>query len=120
MINLMNILDIRRKLGRTEWQAPIQIVPGQWSFKSNVSGSIIVYVAPYPMDDGEEVEWVHASISRRDYMPTYEDLVMLYKAVFNDGWAYQIFAPSDRHINIHNYALHLYGRLDGKNIHPDF
>jgi hypothetical protein len=117
-----DLLNIRKVLGRNEWGPPKKSTLGQWYFKSNVSGSVIVSSAPYPTlgNDSEDwVEWVHASISR-DTMPTYEDLKLLHKAVFKDKWAYQIFAPESRHINIHEHALHLFGRFDGLPQIPDF
>ena len=40
--------------------------------------------------------------------------------MFPEGWAYQVFAPPWAHINIHPNALHLWGRLDGANVLPDF
>ena len=40
--------------------------------------------------------------------------------VFAPGFAYQVFAPPTRHVNIHEHALHLWGRVDGKSITPDF
>lgn len=82
------------------------------------SGSrVIVSVARF--EDG--VEWAHASISRRAELPAYEDLVTLHRAVWGEeGWAFQVFAPPSAHVNIHPYALHLWGRLDGQRVHPDF
>lgn len=68
----------------------------------------------------KDIEWIHASISRRNCMPTYEDLSMMHKAVFTDGFSYQVFAPPSKHINIHKYALHLWGRVDGQPQVPDF
>lgn len=53
-------------------------------------------------------------------MPTYDDLCLLHRAVFKDGYAYQVFAPPSRHVNIHQYALHLWGRSDGKPVLPEF
>lgn len=121
MINSFSPLDIRKKLGRNIWGPPREIVIGQWAFRTTTGSVIIVSEAPYPVSDKEpEVDFIHASISHLNRMPTYEDLVMLHKAVFEDRWAYQIFAPPDRHINIHSYALHLWGRADGKMLHPDF
>ena len=66
------------------------------------------------------VEWVHASISRPVNIPSYADLVMLHAAVFAEGWAYQVFAPPSVHVNIQARALHLFGRLDGCPVLPDF
>lgn len=68
--------------------------------------------------DGQE--WVHASMSRVGEMPTYDDLVLLHRAVFGEGWAYQVFAPAEHHVNIHAFALHLWGRADGKPTMPNF
>jgi hypothetical protein len=31
-----------------------------------------------------------------------------------------VFAPPTDHVNIHEYALHLFGRLDGTPALPDF
>ena len=66
------------------------------------------------------VDWVHASISNTARMPSYADLKRMHLAVFGNGWAYQVFAPPSDHINLHEYCLHLFGRLDGKSALPDF
>lgn len=87
----IDALRIRRTLGRSIW-AP-----------------------PQPYD-----EWVHASVSRPDRMPDYDDLKLVHGAVFGAGWAYQVFTPPADHINIHEYCLHLFGRLDGAAALPDF
>jgi hypothetical protein len=80
-------------------------------------GSLIVTQAE--QDDGEE--WLHASIAWRHNMPTYDDLTMLHRAVFGRRrWAYQVFTPDTEHVNIHRYALHLWGRADGARVLPDF
>jgi len=53
-------------------------------------------------------------------MPSYNDLAMLHAAVFESGWAYQVFVPPGEHVNLHDFALHLFGRLDGAPVLPDF
>lgn len=80
-----------------------------------LEGSVILTCSPAEGDD-----WVHASVAWRDRMPSYADLKWLHAAVFEDGWAYQVFAPPSDHVNIHEHALHLFGRLDGKPALPDF
>lgn len=65
-------------------------------------------------------DWIHASISRPDRMPDYTDLQLLHKAVFGDGWAYQVFAPPAEHVNHYETCLHLFGRVDGAAALPDF
>lgn len=67
--------------------------------------------------DGEE--WIHASIAGPT-MPSYDDLTRLHRAVFGDGYAYQVFAPASDHVNIHEHAVHLWGRADGARVTPDF
>jgi hypothetical protein len=71
--------------------------------------------------DHDGVEWLHASLAREDRMPDYADLTVLKAAVFGDKReAYQIFPPADRHISIHDRALHLWGKADGSRVLPDF
>lgn len=113
----VSALDIRKKLGRETWSAPRAFGPDGWLFVStDISRSVIVSSFEH---NGEE--WVHASIARHDKtMPSYDELAMLHQVVFGDGWAYQVFAPPAKHVNIHEYALHLWGRLDGAPALPDF
>lgn len=112
----LNPLDIRRRLGRTEWAPPLSFGPDGWGFQHRtVHGSILVTAAEH-----EGANWVHASIAWQDHTPSYDDLKVLHGAVFGDGWAYQVFAPPTDHVNIHQHALHLFGRIDGKPALPDF
>jgi hypothetical protein len=111
----IDALAIRRRLG-TGWRRPEQFGIDGWLF-DHVGGARRVIVTCAPHDDGHE--WVHASISAAA-MPTYDDLVMMHAAVFGDAWAYQVFAPAAEHVNIHERALHLFGRLDGAPVLPDF
>lgn len=112
----VNALKMRRVLGRGNWSTPTPFGPDGWKTVAlDGSASVIVSVSDHGPD-----EWIHASIARIDRMPTYEDLKLLHAAVFGDRWAYQVFAPPSDHVNIHPYALHLRGRLDGSPALPDF
>ena len=65
-------------------------------------------------------EWIHASIAWADHMPEYEDLTSLKEAVFGpEREAYQVFPPASRHVSIHDFALHLWGRADGSGVLPE-
>lgn len=112
-----NALAIRGVLGRADWSPPQPHGPDGWSWTARTADSRVIASCDL-CGDGEE--WIHASISHRDRMPTHDDLKLLHRAVFGDGWAYQVFAPLTEHINIHPFALHLFGRLDGKPALPDF
>ncbi len=115
----LNALAIRRGLRRIgAYAAPERHGPDGWYFVSMPSGQGSVIVTCSDHDDG--TEWVHASISWADRMPTYLELSILHDSVWPDGYAYQVFAPPSAHINIHPYALHLWGRLDGARVLPDF
>lgn len=110
----LNPTAIRKGLG-SKWKAAVPCLGG-WRFnRYDQSAHVIVSAAVWT--DG--IEYVHASIAKPDSMPEYEDLVLLHEAVFR-GYAYQVFAPPERHVNIYAYALHLWGRADGDNILPEF
>jgi len=113
----INILDVIRVLGKKEWGVPRPFGPDGWQvLRPSDGASVILSVAPF---DGEQ--WVHASFAHQDHTPSYEELALLHKAVFQGkGWAYQVFAPPSGHVNIHPFALHLFGRLDGTNQLPEF
>jgi hypothetical protein len=116
----LDALAIRRRLRKHDpgWNVPEPWWGGAgWSF-THTSGeqSCIVSCADY---DG--TDWVHASITGPGAVPDYYTLKVLHRAVWGDnGWSYQVFTPTEEHINIHEHALHLWGRLDGKPVLPDF
>jgi hypothetical protein len=122
----LNPVEISGRLGNG-WWAPRCVGPDMWNF-DEINGSttgrrILVSldreVSARPRGDG--VPWLHASISRRLKMPDYLDLKLLHRAVFGDGaHAYQVFVPRAEHVNDHEFCLHLFGRLDGAPVLPDF
>lgn len=115
----IDALAVRKRLGRKEWAVPVQFGPDGWRLdRLDRTARIIATVGPTPQDD--EDNWLHVSISRPSSMPTYEDLTMLHKVFWPDGYAVQVFAPPAKHINIHSYALHLWGKPDGRIFLPDF
>ena len=65
-------------------------------------------------------EWLHASVAHPDRMPTWQEMRWLKEAVFGERFAYMVFPPSSTFVNIHDYALHLWGRDDGAPAIPDF
>lgn len=114
----VDALKVRAVLGKKAWGVPQRFGPDGWKLVSvDRAASVIVSTAEL---DG--VAWVHASIAHHDEtIPAYDELVTLHRAVFGaGGWAYQLFAPPTEHVNIHAYALHLWGRLDGAPVLPNF
>jgi hypothetical protein len=118
LIPQINERLIYKRLGRSDWGLPEYMGGTKWGFRNkHGDGSVILSVFP----DSLGIYWVHASITRKERMPSYEDLKLLHRAVFGDlSWSYQVFAPASQHVNIHEYALHLWGRADGSPALPDF
>jgi len=119
----IDALAVRRRLGRDSWGIPEPFGPMGWTIDSTddeAPARVIVTSSNYdPEIDPRHDWWWHASISRPE-MPTYADLVMLHKAVWPTGFAYQVFVPPDEHINIHPRALHLWGLATGESVLPNF
>lgn len=124
MATHVDALRLRRVFGRDLWDVPTPAGPDGWSMvRRDHTGSIIVTCAAHEYRDGtgDVREYVHASIAWEDRDPTYAELVQLHRAVWGKtGWAFQVFAPTSDHVNIHSHALHLWGRLDGTRMHPNF
>lgn len=108
-------LRMRSVLGRKEWGVPTEFGPAGWRIQRN-DGTREILASSAFIDDAE---YIHASIAGTE-MPDYEDLALMHRAVFGDGYAYQVFAPPDQHMNIHATALHLWGRVDGRPTMPEF
>jgi hypothetical protein len=117
MASTVDALRLRRVMGRKVWTPAQPYGPDGWRMvRQDGRASVIVTAADH---DGDE--WIHASVAFVDIMPTYADLVRLHRAAFGDDrWAYQVFAPRSAHVNIHQFALHLWGRVDGAPALPDF
>ena len=68
---------------------------------------IIVIISKAVEQDGKE--WMHVSFSRKNRMPSYNDMALV-KAVFigPDKDAVMVLPRKSKHVNIHNYCLHLF------------
>lgn len=114
----MDALRLRRVMGRDVWSPPAPFGPDGWQLSDSGSSSSVIVTCS---EQSDGIEWVHASIARRDVMPSHDDLTLLHRAVWGErGYAYQVFAPASQHVNIHEHALHLWGRLDGRAVLPEF
>ena len=119
---MISPLAIRKRLGREHWKAPVPFGDAGWRIDHQVLNGRIIVTESELTKVGAPAgqEWIHASISWDKDMPSYEDLTMLHKAVWGDGYAYQVFAPPSQHVNIAKHALHLWGLADGSPILPEF
>lgn len=66
--------------------------------------------------------WVHASVSQYGKkLATYEQLALVKRLFIGEArTAYQLFVPPSEHVNLIPYVLHLWARLDGTSVTPDF
>jgi hypothetical protein len=84
---------------------------------------VIGTVARHAMDGVPEGRlWLHVSVSRRKYIPSYADVADVKRVFVGDQrQAVQVFPRADRHVNLHEFCLHLWACLDpaGDGL-PDF
>jgi len=66
--------------------------------------------------------WVHVSFSRAKWIPSHQDTSMVKDAFIGEGrYAYTVFPPSDRYVNIHQNCLHLWASCEGDGrVLPEF
>lgn len=113
----IDILKVRLILGRDRWQPPVPHGSDGWKMLS-LTGRCSVVISCAQIDGAE---WVHASMTGPDRVPTYEEMQLLHRAVWGRrGYSYEVHAPEAQHVNIHSNALHLWGRLDGAPVLPEF
>ena len=68
-------------------------------------------------DDGKE--WLHVSVSRKSRLPTYEELTRIKRDfIGDDKKAVFVLPEKEKHVNIHNFCLHLF--YSAANPLPDF
>jgi len=108
-------LAMRAKLGR-HFLPPERWGNG-WRLHSHEPETTVIVTIDEWISDHT---WLHASMSHPGWLPSYDEVKALHAAVFGDGWAYMPFAPPAKHINDHEYCLHLWGRQDKTNVLPDF
>jgi hypothetical protein len=73
-------------------------------------GSVIWTAATH----ADSRQWLHVSSSGRDGVPTYEQLAEVKAVVVGpDRYAYSVWPPVARHVNINPDVLHLWALIDG-------
>ena len=90
---------------------------GQRAFQHRDGRRVVVTVGQQ-----DQRWWLHVSVSRAKYIPSYDDLADVKRVFVTDAvQAVQIFPKRERHVNIMPYCLHLWACLepDGDGL-PDF
>jgi hypothetical protein len=100
-----------------DWEPPLSFGTRGWAFR-HVSHRQSILVTRQRTGG---IDWLHASMTDVGQVPSYEQLCALHRIVWGTtGHAYQIFVPLVEHVNVHPFALHLFGRFDGARMLPDF
>jgi hypothetical protein len=82
-------------------------------------GGLRVLIDCEEKEDG--YEWLHVSYSRKAWTPNHDDSVKVKRAFLGeDRYAYAVFPPRQLYVNIHEHCLHLWARLDGSPVLPEF
>lgn len=98
-------------IARTMGEAAAEYMAG-WEFNG-----LIIIASAGEYDDGKE--WLHVSVSRKSRLPTYEELTRIKRDfIGDDKKAVFILPEKEKHVNIHNYCLHLF--YSAANPLPDF
>jgi hypothetical protein len=109
------------------WVGPFlpRVLPSGWREIPGADGA--KYVAPDGMSvivsgafelDGKR--WLHVSCSRRERLPSWEDLrAVKDRFIGLEALALQVLPPQSRYINLNPHVLHLWHCVDAEPV-PDF
>jgi len=56
--------------------------------------------------------WLHLSVSRKDRVPSWDDLRTAKEALLGDRYAVLVFPPRRYYVNLHRTVLHVFACLD--------
>lgn len=95
-----------------------------FDLSGNTAG--VVILEPEIHDDDPQggaggIDWWHLSVSRTTRLPTWDELVQAKECFLGvNARAMQIIPPRSEYVNIDPHVLHLFARIDGKRVLPDF
>jgi hypothetical protein len=99
--------------------------PNYWKVEQRSDGASYMYVDGLAVIVSEAYEddgcvWTHVSCSRRSRLPSWEDLRRIKDEFIGpDRDAIQLLPRAEKHVNIHNFCLHLWSPRDAGAL-PDF
>ena len=84
-----------------------------------IGGGLRVIVDCETKADGNH--WIHVSYSRKGWTPSHDDTCKVKAAFIGNRYAYAVFPPADRYVNIHAHCLHLWSCVEGDGrVLPEF
>lgn len=98
------------------WKVVKELDDGAWY--QNKPSRIAVLVSG--CIEADQRRWIHVSVSRPERHPSHEDLAFVKDHFIGpETYAYTVYPPRSKHVNIHPNCLHLWSPLDGP-ILPEF
>jgi hypothetical protein len=103
-----------------------RVLPDGWTilqpfgdgFAYRYRNGLRVIVTTGSFDDGRD--WMHISVSRKDRLPSWDDMKFVKNTFAESRVGYQVFAPPSEHVNIHDFCLHIWVPLSGAPPLPNF
>jgi hypothetical protein len=114
-------IAIKQRLGPGWTMRPFGAGGRQFGRMDATTGTVqLVIVSAGIWPELPEIPIVHASMSvhRPDRVPTYDEMCLLHRAVWPQGYAMQAHVPPQDHISIRPNVLHLWRRADGRPLWP--
>lgn len=108
------------------WTSPRVLPPAWVEVERQIDGSkylnhrahLAAIVSCQRETDGQF--WIHLSVSHRDRVPNWQELIETKQVFLGDREAYMVHPPKARYVNLHPHVLHLFARLQGEAVLPDF
>lgn len=115
-----------------------RVLPASWTYQGRASQDSRVMARIYQKTPGigskgrgylrvitevaerEGAPWSHVSMSHHACLPTWEEILEAKVLLLGDRLAIQVLPPKDEYINLHPYVLHLWCKLEGPRLVPDF
>lgn len=107
------------------WQAP-RVLPPDWheidrdnaggARYGNVTRKLRAILSCSIEADGRA--WLHFSLSHRERVPTHGEMKVAKQIFLGDRYAYAVWPPAHRYVNLHPNVLHLFALLDEKTPQP--
>ena len=114
MVNDITIRDLAPRVLPISWKLidKMSLPEAGETYVYQGKAGIRVFMSLEHEDDGDR-RWLHVSCSRRDRLPSWEDLRAVKDLFIGRGKeALQILPPEEEYVNLHPNTLHLWHCID--------
>lgn len=89
---------------RQEWQI-MNDLPDGWQLRHRSRRLVVIWSLALEDDDRP---WLHVSCSHAERPPLHHEMAMVKELFVGDRYAYAVWPPVDRYVNLHAHVLHLW------------